>query len=50
MTEEKFGSMMYNGKMINLDTENVEMLEKISNELKLKSESIKKKAEAIFKQ
>ncbi len=50
MTEEKFGSMMYNGKMINLDTENVEMLEKISNELKLKSESIKKKAEVIFKQ
>ena len=34
MKEDLFGNIMYDGKMINVDTEDIEKLSKISEELK----------------
>jgi hypothetical protein len=50
MKKEMFGTIMYDGKMINLDSTEIEKLEKISSDLKEKCESLKKKSEVIFKQ
>jgi hypothetical protein len=50
MKEEKFGTIMNDGKIIDLDKENIEKLEKLSADLKDKSNSLKQKAEAIFNQ
>ena len=37
MKEDLFGNIMYDGKMINVDTEDIEKLSKISEELKEKN-------------
>ena len=50
MENDIFGSVMYDGKMINLDKESIENLEKISEELKIKTESLKSKIITVFKQ
>ncbi len=50
MENDIFGSVMYDGKMINLDKESIENLEKISEELKIKTESLKSKMITVFKQ
>lgn len=50
MENEIFGSVMYNGKMINLDKENIENLEKISQDLKIECETLKAKMITVFKQ
>ena len=50
MSKDVFGTVMYDGKMINLDSENIEKLEKISKELKEKCSTVVKKAEGIFNQ
>jgi hypothetical protein len=48
--DEKFGNIIHNGNMINIDKESIENLEKISLELKEKCESLRQKTDAIFKQ
>lgn len=50
MKEDVFGSIMYEGKMINIDTEDIESLEKISKALKEKNKELEQKAENIFNQ
>ena len=50
MKEELFGSIMYNGKMIDIDKEDVESLKKIAEELKEKNKIIEEKTENIFNQ
>lgn len=50
MEEDKFGTVMYNGKIVNVDTEDIEILKKISKELKEKNEELEKKSEKIFNQ
>ena len=50
MKQDVFGNIMYNGKMINIDKEKTENLEKILNELKEKNKVLEKKAEKIFNQ
>ena len=50
MKDEKFGSIMYNGKMIDIDQEEMDKLKKISKELKEKNEILEGKIEKIFKQ
>lgn len=50
MENDIFGSVVYDGKMINLDKESIENLEKISEELKIKTESLKSKMITVFKQ
>ncbi len=50
MKEELFGNVMYNGKMINVDTEDIEALKKISSELKEKNKQLEEKVENIFRQ
>lgn len=48
--EEKFGSFVYDGKMINLDTESLEKLSDISEELNKKYNSLMKKTLTVFNQ
>lgn len=50
MKKEKFGSIMLDGKMINLDSSNISDLEKIESKLKEKEEEIKKKITPVFNQ
>lgn len=50
MKEDIFGSIMYDGKMINVDKEKIETLENISKELKEKNKKLEQKAENIFNQ
>ena len=50
MKEDVFGSIMYDGKMVNIDKEDVEKLKTISDELKKKASILNQKAESIFKQ
>jgi len=50
MSEEMFGSVMYNGKMINVDKENIEVLKNISQELKEKNKKLEETADKIFNQ
>ena len=50
MYENQFGSIMYDGKLINIDTEDIEKLKKISEELKEKNIKLEEKTEKIFNQ
>ncbi len=50
MKEDLFGNIMYDGKMINVDTEDIEKLSKISEELKEKNKKLEEKIENIFNQ
>ena len=46
--EEKFGTIVYEGKMINLDSEDIEKLSEISEELNKKYNSLMKKTLTVF--
>ena len=48
--EEKFGTIVYEGKMINLDSEDIEKLSEISEELNKKYNSLMKKTLTVFNQ
>lgn len=48
--EEKFGTIVYDGKMINLDSESLEKLSDISQELSNKYDSLFKKTLTVFNQ
>lgn len=48
--EEKFGTIVYDGKMINLDSESLEKLSSISEELNNKYNSLMKKTLTVFNQ
>lgn len=48
--EEKFGTIVYDGKMINLDSESLEKLSDISQELSNKYDSLLKKTLTVFNQ
>lgn len=50
MKEDVFGTIAYEGKMINVDKENIENLKKISSDLKEKNKRLEEKAEKIFYQ
>lgn len=50
MKNEKFGSIMQNGKMIDLDRASLEDLEKVAENLKIKEVELKQKAVTVFKQ
>ena len=50
MKEEKFGTIFYDGKIVDLDKEDIEKLKNLSKELKDKSRALDKKAEYIFNQ
>ncbi|MBR2290232.1 MAG: hypothetical protein IJ867_06575 [Clostridia bacterium] len=50
MKEDIFGSIMYNGKMVNVDTEEIEVLRNISSELKEKNKRLEETVEKIFNQ
>lgn len=48
--EEKFGTIVYDGKMINLDSESLEKLSDISQELSNRYDSLLKKTLTVFNQ
>lgn len=48
--EEKFGTIVYEGKMINLDTESLEKLTSISEDLNNKYNTLIKKTLTVFNQ
>ena len=50
MKEELFGSIMNNGKLIDIDKEDIENLKIISKELREKNKILEEKTENIFKQ
>lgn len=50
MKQDVFGSIIYDGKMINVDQEEIENLRKISLEIREKNKSLEEKVEKIFKQ
>lgn len=50
MKNEKFGSIMYEGKIVNIDMSNINDLEKISKELEEKEKNLKEKIFTVFKQ
>ena len=50
MKEELFGTIMYDGKMYNLDKDDIDELVKISQELKEKAQNLEEKVEKVFKQ
>lgn len=50
MKNENFGSIMYNGKMINLDTSKISDLEKMKKDLYEKEKNLKEKIVTVFKQ
>ena len=50
MKEELFGSILYDGQMINVDQEDIENLKKIAKTLTEKNQKLEEKAENIFKQ
>ena len=50
MKEDIFGSVMYDGKLIDIDKEDIEKLKKISKELKEKNKKLEEKSENIFNQ
>lgn len=49
-SEEKFGNIVYEGKMINLDTEDIENLSKISSDINQKYNTLMKKTLTVFNQ
>ena len=50
MKKENFGSIMYDGKIINLETSEISDLERIQENLKQQREELKQKMEVVFKQ
>lgn len=50
MKEDTFGTIMYDGKLIDIDKEDIEKLKKISKELSEKNNILEQKAEKIFNQ
>ena len=46
--KDVFGNVMYDGKMINVDKEDIENLKKISKDLKEKNKKLEEKIEKIF--
>ena len=50
MNEDTFGSVMYDGKLIDLDKEDIEKIKKISKELSERNDELEKKVEKIFNQ
>lgn len=50
MKQELFGNIMYEGKLINIDKEDIENLKKISDILKEKNKKLEEKIDRIFKQ
>lgn len=50
MKEDTFGTIMYDGKLIDIDKEDIEKLKKISKELSEKNDILEQKAEKIFNQ
>lgn len=50
MKNEKFGSIMFDGKMIDIDRTNIEELEKIETKLKENEKNLKSKVVTIFNQ
>ena len=50
MKDDVFGSIMYNGKLINVDKEDVQNLKKISAELKDKNKKLEDRMEKILEQ
>lgn len=50
MDKEKFGSIILDGKMIDLDSENIENLEKIESKLQERENDLKNKVITVFKQ
>ncbi len=50
MKNEKFGSIMHEGKIVNIDMSNINDLEKISKELEEKEKNLKEKIFTVFKQ
>ena len=50
MKEELFGSIMYNGKLVDIDKEDIENLKNISKDLREKNKILEEKIENIFKQ
>lgn len=46
--KDVFGNVMYEGKMINVDKEDIENLKKISKDLKEKNKKLEEKIEKIF--
>lgn len=50
MKEEVFGSVMLDGKMINLDKDDLEKLQDISSKMKDKCDTLKKRTSTIFNQ
>lgn len=50
MNEEKFGNIVNNGKMIDIDKANVSELKTIATDLKTKREDLEKKVVTVFKQ
>ena len=50
MREDKFGNITYEGKLVNVDTDDIEKLKFISKDLKNKNVKLEEKIEKIFKQ
>ncbi len=50
MKNEKFGSIMFDGKMIDLDRADINELKKVETKLKEKENNLKDKVVTIFKQ
>lgn len=50
MKEELFGSIMNNGKLVDIDKEDIENLKKISEELRERNKILEDKTENIFNQ
>ena len=50
MEKDTFGSTMIEGKMINIDKEDINTLKKYSDELKQKVNLLNDKVENVFKQ
>jgi len=48
MEKDVFGTIFYNGRMVDLDKEDIGTLEKISKELKVQDEELKNKVLSIF--
>lgn len=50
MKNENFGSIMYDGKIIDIDKSDIKELQKISKDLKEKSQDLNNKIITVFKQ
>ena len=50
MDKEKFGSVILDGKMIDLDRENIENLEQVEAKLQEREKDLKNKIFTVFKQ